>query len=202
MYEDKPIKRERKAAVTCDIEITENSSPALRVGYVSVSSKLQSPRYLMGAGYLEQRCEWLGVIADALKKGDPIPTDDFLEVVAMLKRVADGESPATAFGLARSSGRQQDSERLEKMHEIADIVFRYSKAGHPIGEVRSKKPDAPVGAFRMAAAYFDVSDRQVKEAWSMFGESLSRFYAGGLWEEPWPSKERLTRRKARTLPRK
>lgn len=202
MGEEKSTEWKRRAVATCDVELTENSAPALRVGYMSVSSELEAPRYLMGAGYQDQRREWLGVIADALQKGLPIPQSDFLEIVAMLKNVADGEPPAKAFGLSNANGRKKETERLNQMHKIADTAFRYSKLGHPLCMNQSKKENAPISAFRLAAADHEVKDSHVRDAWELFGESLTKFYAGGLWQEPLPSVKKLNSKKRKTPPRK
>lgn len=202
MGEDKNTEWKRQAVATCNVEITGKSAPALRVGYVSVSSKLEDPRYLMGAGYQDQRREWLGVIADALQKGLPIPEDDFLDAVAMLKRVAEGEPPAKAFGLSNGRGRKKETERLNNLRRIAGAVFRYSKQGHPISIEPSSKLGTPESAYCMAAKCHNVKESRAREAWELFGESLSRFYAGGLWQEPWPSVKKLNSKKRKTPPRK
>ena len=202
MTKEKSAEWKRQATAACDIEITEKSAPAARVAYVSVASKLEAPRYLMGTGYQDQRREWLGVIADALEKGEPIPTADFLEVVAMLKKVADGELPAKAFGLINARGRKKETERLNQMHTIADTVFRYSKTGHALSVEPSSKPGTPESAYCMAAKCHGVKESHARDAWELFGESLSQFYAGGLWEEPFPSVKKLNRKKRKTPPRK
>lgn len=195
MTVEKSIEWKRQSVATCNVEITEKSTGALRGAYYSVAYKLKDPRYLMGAGYQDQRREWLGVITDALEKGLPIPEADFLEVVAMLKKVADGEPPAEAFGLKKAPGGTRNVERLNKMHCIADAVFRYNKQGHPISVEPSKKSGSLPTAYRMAAADYDVNDSHAREAWELFGESLLQFYAGGLWEEPMPSVKKLNSKK-------
>ncbi len=192
----------RQAVATCDIEITEECAPAVRDHYVSVASKLEVPRHLMRNGYQDQRREWLGVIADALKNGSPIPEVDFLEVVKMLKNVADGALPAEEFGLHSTRGRKKDTGRLNQMHKIADEVFRYSKCGHSLSVAPSSKIGTSNSAYDMAATKFNVKESHAREAWELFGESLTKFYADGLWQEPLPSATKLNMKKRRQKPLK
>lgn len=202
MSEEKSAEWKRQVTATCDIDLTEKSAPALCLAYFSVAGKLEAPRYLMGAGYQDQRREWLGVIADALQKGHPIPTADFLEVVGMLKKVADGKPPAKAFGLNIAPGRKKETERLNQMHRIADAVFRYHKHGHPISVEPSGKLGTPESAYCMAAKCHGVKESHAREAWELFGESLSKFYTGGLWQEPFPSEKKLNQKKRKSPKRK
>lgn len=185
----------RRAVATCNVEISAESPSAVRVGYASVSKRLEAPRHLAAAGYQDQRREWIGIIADALGKGLPVPEADFLEIVAMLKRAAGGDDVAEAFGLKRSKGGKKDTERLNRLHGIAEVVFAFSKKGHPLSVESSKEVGAPDSAYIKADELLGIGVREAREAWVLFGESLRKFYGDGLWEEPLPTAKKLTRRK-------
>lgn len=185
----------RRVVVTGDIEITNASPPALLLAYAEVFQNIKTPRHLMRAGYQDARREWLGVIADALQRGLPIPECDFEEIVLMLKKIADGELPAVVFCLD-DDARKKRKINLQALHEIANTVYAFYKQGYPLVE-ESKKVET---AFMMTAKSlgFKTETRLKKEArrarqgWEIFGVSITEFWETGIWEEPFPSIEKLT----------
>ncbi len=195
MSDEKNTVWKRQAVASCNIEITEKTTSAVRIGYLSVAGKLEVPRNLMGAGYHDQRREWLGVIADALEKGYPIPEADFLEVVAMLKKTADGEPPEKAFGLNNSRGRKKETERLNRLRKIAIEVYAFSKDGHPLSVEPSAKIGTKASAYSMAAQRCKVKERLARDAWDLYKDVLLDFYKGAMWQESLPSKDKLTNKK-------
>lgn len=201
--EPPPIEQDwkRRVVVTTNLEITKESPSTLHLYYASVSMRLEQPRHFMRAGFQDDRLEWLGVIADALQKGLPIPEADFEEIVGALKRISEGTPAAKALGLTEDKRRRRKID-LNKMHQIASSVYYYSKNGHPITD-NSSSPDALDCAYAMAAKEWgldidnnrenrELGIRRARQAWEIFGESITQFFETGLWNEPPPSIEKLT----------
>lgn len=186
-----PTGWKRKAVRTLDVEITPESDPVLRAYYLKVNSDLDHPRHLMRAGYLNERRDWLGSIANALQKGWPIPEDDFNELIAALQAMASGEAPAKAMGLNPRKGRSKDSLLLEKQRKVAGDVYSFSKAGHPLSVEGVTSKDS---AFYRAAEANGVPERMAREAWAIFGETIREFWETGIWQENLPSVKKLTQK--------
>lgn len=190
-----------RAVLTSDVEITKESPTLLHVRYLSVFTRIDKLGYLARADYQDKRRAWLGIVADALQKGLPIPEDDFDELALMLKQIADGMSPEKALGLDSDKRKQRSSNRLGKLHQIAHSVFYYSRNGHPLTE-HSSAADASVSAIQKAADHFKVKARYAQEAWEIFGEVISRRFDEGLWNEPRPGIKKLTRKpRSKSVPR-
>lgn len=181
----------RKAVRTLDVEITLESDQLLRAYYLKVKNDLEHPRHLMRAGYLNERRDWLGGITNALQKGWPIPEDDFNELIAALQAIALGEAPAKALGLHPRKGRRKDPLLLEKQHKVANDVYSFFKAGHPLSVEGVTNKDS---AFSRAAEACGVPERMAREAWMIFGETIREFWETGIWEENLPSVKKLTQK--------
>lgn len=200
-----PVEQEwnRRVVVTSNLEVTKESPSVLMLHYLSVHSRIRDSKHFMQAGFQDDRLEWLGIIADALQKGLPIPEADFEEVVNALKKISEGTPAAKAFGLTEDKRKRRKID-LEKMHQIARSVYYYSKNGYPLAD-SSKKDSAFVMAARDWGSGSDNEVRREREArrarqaWEIFGESITQFYETGLWEEPFPSIEKLTSSLRKTL---
>ncbi len=192
----KPLPWKRRVVVTRDIELTLTSPPELHIAYASMFLQLETPRHLMHAGFQDARREWLGVIADALHRGLPIPEKDFDELVEILKKIADAETPAKAFGLSDDKRKQRTID-LDGLNRIAWTVHYYSKQGFPLGTSNKKE-----SAFMMAAKSLGFKTetrlqkeaRRAQEGWDLFGHGIMELCNGRAWEQALPPLKKITRK--------